>query len=160
MKRKGSVFQGEGVDERGLPPATKKKSRFSQQVSVWLVHSTFAQFTRVPASELLFAISLFFAFEVHLIKALCDFGCEHLVPLVAIGHQGGHLRSDFWRVNRMEIFELMPSHFREKFDKSHGIMSEFECALSTANEKDRWFKQSLGHLHSVLLTPRQHGYSL
>jgi len=60
------------------------------------------------------------------------------------------LQSEWWRKHRTEVFELVPQEHREKFDDAHGIKSNFEMEIASADEKERYFKKSLGHLSRLL----------
>lgn len=110
-----SVCPFPDVDERGLPPAKKRKTKFSQQA--------------------------------HLIKALCDGG--YVAQLIPIAKDKA-LRCEWWRKHRSEVFELVPEEYREKFHEAHAIKSAFEMEIASADERERYFKQSLGHLSRLL----------
>lgn len=60
------------------------------------------------------------------------------------------MQSEWWRKHRTEVFELVPQEHREKFDDAHGIKSNFEMEIASADEKERYFKKSLGHLSRLL----------
>ena len=91
-------------------------------------------------------ISLF-SCQAHLIKALCNGGyVNQLIPLV----ENKDLQSEWWHTNRPEVLQLIPCEHREKFDEAHAIKSDFEMELVSETERQKYFKQSLGHLSRTL----------